>query len=314
MNNEGTTFQLPFRLAYLYRMKAKRLQSAAIPESQLILQKDGSVYHLGVRGEDIADTVLIVGDPERVPIISALFDSIRLRKENREFVIHTGAWQGQAITVLSSGIGVDNIDILINELDAAVNIDPDTRTPRSDLRSLRLIRIGTCGSLREDIPVGSFIASAFAIGFDGVPWHYLGEMDQEEAEMAAAFRSHTQWAEELARPYCARADQDLLEHIGAGMVQGVTLTANGFYGPQNRSLRLPLSDDQRMERVRSFSHAGWKASNFEMECAGIYALSGMLGHRALTCCVVLANRYREEFSSDPESSIKGLINIVLSRL
>lgn len=295
-------------------MKATHLVDRAIPESQLILNPDGSVYHLGVTGDKIADTVLVVGDPERVPTISAKLDRITYRRVGREFVVHTGVLGQREVTILSTGIGVDNIDIVLNELDAAVNIDPVTRTPRAQLRSLDIIRIGTCGSLREDISVGTPIASAYAIGYDGVPWHYASEHEADEAEIAEAFKAHTQWPDELSSPYCAKANDELLIRFADDKVKGITMTANGFYGPQNRSLRLPLADDSRMERIRAFSAKGLNATNFEMECAGIYALSSLLGHRALTCCVVLANRYREEFSSDPAKEVNNLIDNILDRL
>ena len=295
-------------------MKAQRLHTSAIPESQLILNDDGSVYHLGITGEHIADTVLVVGDPERVPNITRRFDSVFYRRAGREFVVHTGRVGQREVTVLSTGIGVDNIDIVINELDAAVNIDPATRTPKAALRQLDIVRLGTCGALRDDIPVGTVIASAYGIGYDGVPWHYGAEPESDEVAMAEAFVAHVGWPSALALPYCAKASSALLEHFAADFVKGITVTANGFYGPQNRSLRLPLADDQRMERIRSFAHGGYAATNFEMECAGIYALAGMLNHRPLTACVVLANRYREEFSSDPQKEVNTLIDKVLSHL
>ena len=218
------------------------------------------------------------------------------------------------ITVLSSGIGVDNIDIVINELDAAVNIDPKTRLPRSKKRILRLIRLGTTGALQKDIPVGTRIASAYAIGYDGVPWHYDVSMLADEERIAKAFIEHTNWPQELASPYVAKADKVLLHTIGEGMVHGITVTANGFYGPQNRALRVPLRDAERMDQMRSFQTSEHRLTNFEMECAGIYALGSMLSHRVLTCCVVLANRYNEEFTTDPAKAVESLIDAVLGRL
>lgn len=295
-------------------MKAKRLHSESIPESQLILNADGSVYHLGITGEQIADTVIVVGDPERVPNITRRFDSVFYRRAGREFVVHTGRVGQREVTVLSTGIGVDNIDIVINELDAAVNIDPATRAPREKLRQLDILRLGTCGALREEIEVGSVIASAYALGYDGVPWHYAAEPDPEESALMEAFITHTAWPQQLARPYCAKASSPLLDQFARDYIHGITVTANGFYGPQNRSLRLPLADSGRMERVRSFAFGDYKATNFEMECAGIYALAGMLNHRALTTCVVLANRYRERFSKDPQHEVNSLIDKTLSHL
>lgn len=295
-------------------MKPRSLSSGIIPESQLILNPDQSVYHLRVRSEHIADTIIVVGDPERVSNITSRFDHLKHVISSREFVIHTGTYKGKLLTVLSTGIGVDNIDIVINELDAAVNIDPETRKPHSKLRHLRIIRLGTCGTLRSEVPIGSFIASAYAIGFDGVPWHYDMEMLADEMECAERFSDHVDWPHELAKPYCAKADKVMLNTIGEGMIHGITITANGFYGPQGRSLRLPLRDASLLERIRSFQFNHYQATNFEMECAGLYALSSLLSHRVLTCCVVLANRYNEEFTGDPSKAVNALIDVVLERL
>lgn len=295
-------------------MKATRLHSGSIPESQLILNDDGSVYHLGITGEHIANTVLVVGDPERVPNITRRFDSVHYRRAGREFVVHTGRVGQREVTVLSTGIGVDNIDIVLNELDAAVNIDPLTRAPRAELRQLDILRLGTCGALREEIAVGTVIASAYAIGYDGVPWHYGAQPEADEIAMGEAFEQHTAWPSILAKPYCAKASDALLSRYATDFLKGITVTANGFYGPQNRSLRLPLANADRMERIRSFAHGQYNATNFEMECAGIYALAGMLNHRPLTACVVLANRYREEFSPDPQKEVNSLIDKILSHL
>lgn len=295
-------------------MKALRLTNHRVPETQLILTQQFNVYHLGIRADHIADDVIVVGDPERVGRITARFDEIEFISRQREFHVHTGVYRTKRITVLSTGIGVDNIDIVINELDAAVNIDPLTRKPRKDQRKLNIIRLGTTGGLQPDIPIGTKVASAYAIGFDGVPWHYDVEMENDEKDLALAFSGQTDWPTELAKPYCAKADKGLLETIGEGMLHGVTITANGFYGPQSRSVRLPLRYPDLLDRIRSFSHNGYMATNFEMECAGLYALSSALEHRVLTCCVVLANRYNEKFTEDPLKAVDALIDEVLERL
>jgi uridine phosphorylase len=295
-------------------MKARHLLNREVPESQLIITDEHAVYHLNVRGDHIADTVIVVGDPDRVGVITSRFEDLEMVIRGREFHVHTGRYKGKRITVMSTGIGVDNIDIVVNELDAAVNIDPLTRKPKAELRSLRIVRVGTCGALREDIPIGTMIASKYAIGYDGVPWHYDLEMEPDEQDLALAFAAKTDWPAELARPYCAKADEELLQTVGEGMLHGVTITANGFYGPQNRAVRLPLRDEGMMERVRHFEHNGERAANFEMECAGLYALSGMLGHQVLTTCVVLANRYNEAFTTDPSKAVNALIDQVLERL
>lgn len=295
-------------------MIANRTNTDFVPASQLILNEDNSLYHLGLKDEHIADTVIIVGDPDRVEMISNRFDSVEFKIEQREFKTHTGALRGKKLTVISTGIGVDNIDIVINELDAAVNVDPKTRKPKSKLRSLRLIRLGTCGALRKDIPLGTPIASAFAIGMDGVPWHYDMKMTPEEEVVANAFVAHTKWRSTLADPYCAKADKLMLNNIGAGMIHGITVTANGFYGPQGRSVRLKTSDSEWLEKLSNFEVNDVQASNFEMESAGIYALGSALGHRVLTCAVALANRQGEVFTKDPQKAVEGLIDLVLSRL
>lgn len=295
-------------------MKAKHLLNKEVPESQLIITDEHAVYHLNVRGDHIADTVIVVGDPDRVALITSRFDSLETVIRGREFHVHTGHFKGKRLTVLSTGIGVDNIDIVVNELDAAVNIDPLTRKPKAELRTLRIVRIGTCGALREDIPMGTMVASKYAIGYDGVPWHYDLEMEPDEQDLALAFVAKTDWPAELARPYCAKADKTLLETVGEGMLHGLTITANGFYGPQNRQVRIPLRDAEMMERVRLFEHGGERTANFEMECAGLYALGGMLNHQVLTTCVVLANRYNESFTTDPAKAVNTLIDHVLERL
>lgn len=295
-------------------MKVNRFNTGFIPASQLILRPDNSVYHLGVQGSDIADTVLVVGDPERVPLISGRFDFIDRKISGREFVIHTGVYKSKPVTVLSTGIGVDNIDIVINELDAAVNVDPITRRVNEQMRTLNIIRLGTCGALREDVPIGTVVASTYAIGYDGVPWHYGAEMTSLESELTARFELATNWPNVFAKPYCAACDEGLLRRIGHDFEHGITFTANGFYGPQNRSVRLPLRDDSMMDKLRTIECHGYRATNFEMECAGIYALASMLGHKALTCCVVLANRYAEQFTIDPEKEVNRLIDAVLERL
>lgn len=295
-------------------MKAEGLNNKRVPETQLILTEQLNVYHLGIRGDHIADDVIVVGDPERVGRITARFDEIEFISRQREFHVHTGIYRSKRITVMSTGIGVDNIDIVVNELDAAINIDPLSRKPRKEQRKLNIIRLGTTGGLRPDIPIGSKIASAYAIGFDGVPWHYDISMEDDEKDLALAFSGQTNWPAELAKPYCAKADHELLHTIGEGMIHGVTITANGFYGPQSRSVRLPLSHPDLLERIRTFEHKGFRATNFEMECAGLYALSSALEHRVLTCCVVLANRYNEKFTEDPLKAVDALIDQVLERL
>lgn len=284
-----------------------------ISDSELILNADGSVYHLQLLGHQIADTIIIVGDPDRVELISSRFDSVEFRKRVREFCTHTGSLNGKRITVVSSGIGVDNIDILINELHAAINIDPESRLMREEARSLQIVRIGTCGTMQSDIPVGSYVASVFALGTDGVPWHYEAEMTEEEEEMAQAFKSHCDWPTRFADPYCSAGTPELIELFDFAL-KGVTLTLNGFYAPQQRQVNIPLAHPELLERYQNFAHSGLRMTNFEMECAGIYALSTMLGHKCATVCAILANRALGQFSDDPLAVVDNLIGLILSRL
>jgi uridine phosphorylase len=295
-------------------MKAP-LRNSQLPigDSELILRHDGSVYHLGIKPEHVADKVIIVGDPERVPVISALFDDVECRISGREFVIHTGSYQGKRITVVSSGIGVDNIDIVINELDAAVNVDLSTRKPLPQLRVLEIVRIGTSGAMHADIPPGSFVASKFAFALDGVPFSYDAVHNHEEEFLHADLRGNFGWLDSSDGFYVAACDESLFNRIASDMIGGITATANGFYGPQGRSVRLKSLMEERIDAYATFRHEGLKITNFEMECAGIYALSSMLGHKALTVCAILANRATKEFHSNPSVSIESLIRLVLQR-
>lgn len=290
-----------------------RKSDSAIGESELILREDGSLYHLGVKPEDIAHNLIIVGDPDRVSIVSSHFDQVTTQIHNREFVIHTGIYHGKRITVVSTGIGVDNIDIVMNELDAAVNVDLKTRKPKAELTRLNIVRIGTCGSMHEDIPVGSFVASVFAFGLDGVPYSYDAIHSSAEADLQESLQEEFYWLSSNANHYTVQCDTDLLERIGKDTIHGITATANGFYGPQGRSLRLQSDMESRIDQYAAFRYNGLRITNFEMECSGIYALAGMLGHKALTLCVILANRVTKEFHKNPSASIESLIRQVLDR-
>ncbi|MBL7944076.1 MAG: nucleoside phosphorylase [Flavobacteriales bacterium] len=281
--------------------------------SELVLRPDGTLYHLGVGPDDVANKIIIVGDPDRVPEVSKHFDSIRLRKSGREFVIHTGELRGSGITVISSGIGVDNIDIVLNELDAAVNIDLERREVKPQLTSLEIVRIGTCGSLHDPIQVGSHIASAYAFGWDGVPWNYAIPPGLSEAGLETLL-SASMPVEAYARPYAFACDRTLMDRVGKGMYEGITWTANSFYGGQGRRLRLPIEQPgARLALVESVEYQQLRILNYEMETSGLYALSAMLGHRALTTCVVLANRAGKEFHKDPSIAVESLVKSVLER-
>ncbi|MFK7757424.1 MAG: nucleoside phosphorylase [Flavobacteriales bacterium] len=289
--------------------------SERFSESELILRPDSTVYHLGVRGEDIADRVIIVGDPERVALISERFDAVRFRVASREFCIHTGVLNGIELTVISTGIGVDNIDIVINELDAAVNIDPISRTVNAKLRKLKFLRLGTSGALNSSIDIHSVVCSEAAIGMDGVPHFYNVPYEPQELKMVEAFKSHTHWSEKLAEPYAVLASKSLLDQFNDVFdYKGITITANGFYGPQNRQLRGRLSFPDLESRYQTFKLNHMAVTNFEMETSGIYALSKMLGHEHLTLCVILANRIKKQFSKSPEKAVSHLIDKALNTL
>lgn len=292
---------------------SKEIHHSLAP-SELILREDGSVYHLGIKAEHLADTVIIVGDPDRVDLISSYFDTISFTNKSREFSICTGTLNATSISVLSTGIGVDNIDIVLNELDAAVNIDPKTRMPRAVLRKLRILRLGTSGSLHENAPIGSFVGTQMAIGMEGLPYHYRPKFEKVELEGGQAFKEFMNWPSQLAKPYMVNSGEELFQIFDQEVVHGITLTANGFYAPQGRSLRLENSIENYHDKLRSFSFQGIPLTNFEMECSGVYALSSMLGHDAFTICVILADRSGKQFHSDPHAAVVGLVEMALHRL
>ena len=286
-----------------------------IPDSQLVLHGDGSVYHLRLFPEQIADTVILVGDPNRVAKISALFDVIENQVSNRELVTHTGFYKGKRITALSTGMGTDNIDIVLNELDALVNIDLKLRTIKEKHTRLKLIRLGTSGALQPDIPVGnSFLASKYALGLDGLLHFYADSVQHIHHEMTDAFVQHTDWNPLLPSPYVVGCSESLMEQLAFDYRKGITATSPGFYGPQGRVLRLPLSDEGMNKKIESFSFEGQNITNFEMESSALYGLSMMLGHDALTICLVIANRVTEKFSSDYHPFMERLIKNTLDRL
>ncbi len=287
--------------------------SDLIADSELILRPDGSLYHLGIKPENLASKIIIVGDPDRVPIVSTMFDDIECKITGREFLVHTGTYSNKRITVISSGIGVDNIDIVINELDAAVNIDLHTRKPKKNHTQLEIVRIGTSGSLQADIPVGSFVASQFAFAIDGVPYSYESDLTEIEIKIHEALKTSFGWLRKNENFYTASCSQELMDRIASNCSKGITATANGFYGPQGRSLRLRSVMENRIEQYATFKIDDLRITNLEMECAGIYSLASMLGHKALTLCVILANRASKEFHKSPSASIESLIRLVLER-
>ncbi|MBR2178149.1 MAG: nucleoside phosphorylase [Paludibacteraceae bacterium] len=286
-----------------------------IEESELIIRDDGSVFHLNMKPSQLADRVILVGDPGRVELIASRFYSIESRTSNREFVSATGSYQGKRITVLSTGIGTDNIDIVMNELDALVNIDLATRTVNDTLRSLTIVRIGTCGGMQENVPLGSFVASEYSIGIDGVLNFYAERNNVSDLDMERAFVTATDWNPQKAAPYVVKADDELTDRIAADdMIRGITVSANGFYAPQGRVVRLQLDDPDVNSKIRAFRYGDLKVCNYEMEGSLIAGLSRMMGHKALTVCCVIANRFAKEANVNYKGGIECLIDKVLHRI
>ena len=284
-------------------------------ESELIINADGSVFHLHVRPEQLADKIILVGDPGRVETVAAHFDSRECDIASREFHTVTGTYKGKRLTVLSTGIGCDNIDIVVNELDALANIDFNTRTEKPQLRSLEMVRIGTCGGLQPNTPVGTYINSRKSIGFDGLLNYYAGRNEVCDLDFEKAFCDHMHWNPQLAAPYVIPADETLSERIsGDEMVKGVTIACGGFFGPQGRELRIPLADPDQNKKIEDFEYQGWKITNIEMESSALAGLAKLMGHRATTCCMVIANRLAGEANTGYKGTIDGLIQLVLDRI
>lgn len=287
-----------------------------IPASELIINSDGSIFHLHLTPEQLADKVILVGDPERVDLIASHFEHQECRVANREFVSITGTYRGKRITVVSTGIGCDNVDIVINELDALANIDFATRTVKPQLRTLELVRIGTCGGLQPFTPEGTFVASAKSIGFDGLLNFYAHRDTHTDTALEAAFIKHMGWQGNqcIAHPYVAIASEQLIQRISHDMVQGITIACGGFYGPQGRKLRLPLADPLQNDKIVTFQHGDLSITNFEMESSALAGLAALLGHQAMTVCIVIANRVAGKANTNYKGGIKDLIQIVLDRI
>ena len=283
--------------------------------SELILNPDGSVFHLHLKPEQLADRVILVGDPGRVSLIAKNFDTIECEVENREFKTVTGEYRGKRLTVQSTGIGCDNIDIVLNELDALSNIDLDSRQEHEMKTQLTLVRIGTCGGLQPYTPIGTFIASVKSIGFDGLLNFYKGRNEICDIEFEQEFKKQTNWTLALGNPYVVNSDEELLQKIaGDDMVRGVTISCGGFFGPQGRRLRIPLAIPDLNERIENFEFKGMRITNFEMESSAVAGLSSLMGHRSLTCCMVIANRLVGEANSNYRNTIEQLIERVLERV
>lgn len=285
-----------------------------LTSSELILNPDQSIYHLNLHPEDLADTVITVGDPDRVSRVSRHFDTIELRKEKREFRTHTGSYHGKRISVISTGIGTDNVDIVLNELDALVNINLNTRRPHLEKRCLTLVRVGTSGGLQPHIPVDSFLLSDYALGLDGL-LHYYRQPAPEHQALIEAFVKHTQWSPLKATPYLTQAHPDLATLPGMQQLyRGITATNPGFYGPQGRRLRLKAEDAGFLDNIAGFSFRGMKITNMEMETSALYGLAALMGHKAVSINCILANRATGEFSANPETAIDALIEFTLKQL
>ncbi|WP_314338176.1 nucleoside phosphorylase [Capnocytophaga leadbetteri] len=286
-----------------------------IKESELILNPDGSIYHLNLRPEQVADTIILVGDPNRVPRVSAYFDTIEFSTQKREFCTHTGTYKGKRLTALSTGIGPDNIDIVINELDALFNIDLHTRKPKEQLTSLNIVRFGTSGSLQADIPVDSFVLSSHGLGMDNMLHAYKDAPKVREIAMEEAFMAHTQWNTDKGRPYIVGCGEILKQQLLTDKVfEGITGTAPGFYGPQGRMLRLPVQDPILNDKLHSFNYKGYRMTNLEMETSAIYGLSKLLGHQAVSLNAIIANRAAGTFTKDTKKVVENLIVYGLEQL
>ncbi|MFT4678882.1 MAG: uridine phosphorylase [Flavobacteriales bacterium] len=285
-----------------------------LSNAEFITNKRGAIYHLDLLPGELAKTILLVGDPDRVQMISEKFDRVDHQASHREFCTATGVLNGKHLSVVSTGIGVDNIDIVLNEIDAIFNIDFESRQVKTDLTSLDFIRLGTSGCMQADIRVGEVVISKYALGYDGLPFHYEGEFSDEEASLAEKLKNKVNWPTAFADPYIVACGMPLLEQLGDLGHQGITVTANGFYGPQNRQLRLPSSRMDLLDGFKSFKHEELRVLNFEMETSGLYAMASMLGHQAITLCTLLANRATFEFAENPLTHVERLVDAVLNRL
>lgn len=286
-----------------------------IPPSELIINGDGSIFHLHLRPEQLADKVFLVGDPARVDLVASRFDSIECNVTSREFHTITGTYKGKRITVVSHGIGTDNIDIVLNELDALANIDFETRQEKENFRQLTLVRVGTSGGLQDVSPIGAYVAAEHSIGFDGVIYFYKGTERIRNQAFEAQLLKQLDWQIDGLKPYVVPAEPTLLEQIcGEEIVRGNTIAANGFYGPQGRQLRLELCDPELNKKIQAFEWEGRQITNFEMESSSLAGLSALMGHRALTVCCIIAGRKAQNMNTDYKSSIEGLIDLVLERI
>jgi len=284
-----------------------------IPSSELPLQPNGAIYHIGIHPENLSDKIILVGDPGRVETISNKFDTVEFKHSHRELTTHTGYYKNKRISVLSTGMGTDNIDIVMTELDALANVDLQKMEVKSEHKTLTMVRVGTCGAIQKNIPVGAFIASKKGFGFDGLLQFYRHNSEDYE-ELVAHFVQFTGWGERLPYPYCYPANQTLLDTIAFDMVQGITASAPGFFGPQGRVVRAPLTFPLLNEKIEKFEYKELKITNLEMECSAIYGLGNLLGHKPLTVCLAIANRVTHQFLNDYDKKMDELITKVLDRI
>ena len=285
-----------------------------IPESELIINSDGSVFHLHIRPEQLADRIVLVGDPGRVALFTPLFDSIECEGSSREFVWATGIYKGTRITALSTGIGTDNIDIVMTELDALANIDFATREVKPEHKTLTIVRLGTCGALQPEIPLGAFILSHYSIGFDGLLGWYADRNDITDLDMEDELMRHMEWPRALPIPYFAHASERLIKLFADSTVKGMTISAPGFYGPQGRVVRQGLAMPDMLERIESFRYGDWKITNFEMEGSAIAGLAQHLGHEAITVCCAIAHRYLKDANTDYKPKVAELVHLVMDKM
>lgn len=282
---------------------------------ELPLNKEGKVYHLNLKPGDVSETIILVGDPGRAAVVASHFDDIWFEGHNREINTYSGTYKGKEISVISTGMGTDNIEIVLTELDALFNIDFNTKKQKQTLTSLNFIRIGTSGALHADIPVvNSFLVSAYGLGLDGLVYFYEKGPFAMEREMTSSFINQMEWDRDLPKPYATKGSSELIEKLGVGLRKGITLTAPGFYAPQGREVRLSVSDKTIVDRASKFTYNGYEVTNFEMETSALYALSAMLGHKAMTVCDIIANRITGDFSPDYKSSMGILIKLMLDRI
>ena len=287
------------------------------PPSELLIEPNGAIYHLGVKPEQLAEKIILVGDPNRVPLVASYFSEQECDVQHREFRTITGTYKGKRISVVGTGIGCDNIDIVVNELDALANIDFETRYEKEQFRQLQMVRIGTCGGLQEYTPIGSYICSVKSVGFDGLLNFYAGRNEVCDLPMERALLNHLGWSGNMCQPapYVIAADEELVGRIAKDdMVRGVTISCGGFFGPQGRRLRVPLADPRQNEKIESFEYRGERITNFEMESSALAGLSALMGHKAVTVCLVIANRRAKEANVDYNAKMNELIQTVLERI